>query len=292
MGFFRSAISRFSRFVMGVYCFFYHILSRAAGIALGCVGGACLLFYLYMPLMAPLDAASHLPDWNPARAQLITISSLSGVVTAQPVLDSKDNRWKLIPNGPVWGNFKVESFVNPIADRTVSDFRPSRGKAVENLRENSSKRRPAFTMAIFEKLLKAPAKKLHPELKSQGGPVLVVFTWEDCPTCTALQIYFDKHKEKYPFQILFAPIAGNALRYLDKQSAPKDEQEELLAGVNVTSQILADHTGALRVPAFAWRVENRELPSGAEIGCATLSGQELDHLLARMAAAVSQGGSK
>ena len=107
-----------------------------------------------------------------------------------------------------------------------------------------------------------------------------------------MQIYFDKHKEKYPFQILFAPIAGNALRYLDKQSAPKDEQEELLAGVNVTSQILADHTGALRVPAFAWRVENRELPSGAEIGCATLSGQELDHLLARMAAAVSQGGSK
>ena len=147
MGFFRSAISRFSRFVMGVYCFFYHILSRAAGIALGCVGGACLLFYLYMPLMAPLDAASHLPDWNPARAQLITISSLSGVVTAQPVLDSKDNRWKLIPNGPVWGNFKVESFVNPIADRTVSDFRPSRGKAVENLRENSSKRRPAIPLA-------------------------------------------------------------------------------------------------------------------------------------------------
>ncbi|WP_302736653.1 hypothetical protein [uncultured Desulfovibrio sp.] len=292
MGIFRSATSRFSRFVMGVYCFFYHIVSRAAGIAVGCVGGACLLFYLYTPLMAPLDAASHLPDWNPARAQLITISSLSGVVTAQPVLDSKDNRWKLIPNGPVFGNFKVESFVNPIADRKVSDSRTSRGKAVEDLRESASKPRAAFTMATFEKLLKVPAKKLHPELKDQGGPVLVVFTWEDCPTCTALQIYFDKHKEKYPFQILFAPIAGNALRYLDKQTAPKNEQKELLAGVSVTSQILADHTGALRVPAFAWRVENRDLPSGAEVGCATLSGQELDHLLARMAAAVGQGSSK
>ena len=139
---------------------------------------------------------------------------------------------------------------------------------------------------------KVPAKKLHSELKDQGGPVLVVFTWEDCPTCTALQIYFDKHKEKYQFQILFAPIAGNALRYLDKQTAPRNEQKELLAGVSVTSQILADHTGALRVPAFAWRVENRDLPSGAEVGCATLSGQELDHLLARMAAAVDQGSSK
>ena len=156
-----------------------------------------------------------------------------------------------------------------------------------------------FGVESFERLLRSPAVKLHPDLSNgtigkSVEPALVVFTWGECPSCTLLRKHFEAYKDKYPFQVFFTPIGnigGNpkldrsVLQYLALEAADEGTQAEALAGARFASQVLSAQTGALKVPAFAWRV-------GDEIGCGNLSGPELDAIITKMRSAVNERGNK
>jgi len=175
----------------------------------------------------------------------------------------------------------------------------------------------------FERLINAPSLKLHPsqwkgdtrkmEVQANGTikwttlqrdfltrdtfsrePILVVFTWGECPTCTMMREHFVTNIDKYPFQVLFIPIGNlgdnpkldrDLLQYLGLEAAPANVRQEALAGGRFASQVLSEQTGALLVPAFAWRV-------GDEVGCGNLKGPELDAIVAKMRAATNGRSGK
>lgn len=175
-----------------------------------------------------------------------------------------------------------------------------------------------FGAETFERLINVSAVRLHPdqwkgntqkmEVHGNGSitwtplqqnllnkeafsrePILVVFTWGECPTCSLLRKHFETNIDKYPFQILFVPIGNlgdnpkldrGLIQYLDLESEPEGKRMDALAGGRFASQVLSEQTGSLLVPAFAWRVGN-------EVGCGNLKGPELDAIIAKMRAVTS-----
>ncbi|MDR1856904.1 MAG: hypothetical protein LBR22_07065 [Desulfovibrio sp.] len=142
-----------------------------------------------------------------------------------------------------------------------------------------------LTEEEFRIAASAPAVTVSSETASSRDP-LVVFTWGRCPTCTSVRNAIEAKRDALRFPVRFMPVAGSedldraAMAYLAQaggSSAPgngsspqgdqarkngdalKDPgrdpiaQADVIARLNAATDILGRRTGAVRVPAFAWR---------------------------------------
>jgi len=115
-----------------------------------------------------------------------------------------------------------------------------------------------FTAADFAVLAAAPGELLFPD--KQSLPVkMAIYYWAECPSCTILYDFLQKHRESVGFQVKFIPVAGSekldrsALSSLGAMELPPDEKKKLLAALNAATDILGTRTGGLKVPTLAWQ---------------------------------------
>jgi len=127
---------------------------------------------------------------------------------------------------------------------------------------------PSFTAQEFRDVLASPGKRLFPDREVDEASTLVMFTWNDCPSCVRMLRYFETQKERIAFQVLFVPVAGDqsldasALAYLGLTDAEPSVREATLAHLRRISGILGSQTGKILVPAFAWQDDRGEARIG------------------------------
>ena len=113
---------------------------------------------------------------------------------------------------------------------------------------------------LFDFLEKMPGF----ELAAKDGPLrLVIFSWEDCPSCRSVKNAIAKME--LPFRVKEIPTGGNPAqdkkaiaRLQEKNIAPQEARWRLMDA----SRILMALTGELVVPCYAWKMPDGQILFG------------------------------